>query len=84
MTYHYRPHGVCSKEIIVDLNEQGIIERVDFITGCPGNLIGIGKLVQGQKAEDVIHLLRGVTCGNKRTSCPDQLTYALEEALANS
>ena len=51
MTYHYRPHGVCSKEIIVDLNEQGIIERVDFINGCPGNLIGIGKLVQGQKAD---------------------------------
>ena len=84
MTYHYRPSGVCAKEIIIDLNEQGIIERVEFINGCPGNLIGIGKLVQGQKAEDVIRLLRGVTCGSKRTSCPDQLTYALEEALANS
>lgn len=82
MTYHYRPHGVCSKEITIDLNEQGIIERVEFTDGCPGNLIGISKLVVGQKAEDVIQLLRGVTCGKKKTSCPDQLSYALEEAIS--
>ena len=84
MSYHYRTHGVCSREIIVDLNEEGVIERVVFIAGCPGNLLGISKLVEGRKAEDVIQTLRGVTCGGKPTSCPDQLTYALEEALAAS
>ncbi len=83
MTYHYPPAGVCSKEIIVDLNEQGIIERVDFINGCPRNLIGIGKLVRAESRRCDPPAAR-VTCGNKRTSCPDQLTYALEEALANS
>ena len=83
MTFHYCPHGVCSREIIIDMNDEGIVEHVEFIAGCPGNAIGLGKLAEGRKAEEIIQILRGVTCGNKPTSCPDQLTYALEEALAS-
>lgn len=82
MEYVYKTKGTCSKAITVEMGEDHTIEKVTFLGGCPGNLIGISKLVQGQKAEDVIQLLRGVKCGVKPTSCPDQLTYALEEAMA--
>lgn len=77
----YATKGICARSIEVNI-EDGVIKDVNFVGGCAGNLIGISKLVKGRKAEDVIEELRGVTCGNKPTSCPDQLTYAIEEALA--
>lgn len=80
MTYSYRTKGVCSQKITFNL-ENGIVTAVSFYGGCNGNLKGIAKLVEGMKAEDVIERIKGTTCGFKRTSCPDQLATALEEAL---
>ena len=81
MRYSYRPQGVCSRQMIFDI-EGDVIENVQIIGGCPGNLLGISRIVIGMKAEDVIERFRGTRCGFKSTSCPDQLSYALEEALA--
>ncbi len=80
MTYTYRTQGVCSQKITFNL-ENGIVSDVSFFGGCNGNLKGIAKLVEGMKAEDVIARVKGTTCGFKRTSCPDQLAKALEEAM---
>lgn len=80
MTYSFRTQGVCSQKITFSL-ENGIVSDVTFYGGCNGNLKGIAKLVDGMKAEDVIARIKGTTCGFKRTSCPDQLAKALEEAL---
>ena len=78
----YKTRGTCSTQITVDV-EDGIVNSVSFVNGCNGNLQGISKLVEGMKAEDAIKKLRGIKCGYKTTSCPDQLTYALEAALQN-
>ena len=68
--------GTCSSRIDVEI-ENGIIVSVDFIDGCEGNLKGISALVRGMKVEDAISRLSGIRCGNKPTSCPDQLAHAL-------
>lgn len=82
MTYQYKTKGTCSRQIKVELNGD-IIESVEFIGGCDGNLKGISSVVKGMKAQDVIARFEGITCGFKPTSCPDQLSKALQEALAN-
>lgn len=74
----YKTKGVCTSEIHLDIDNE-IIQKVDFVRGCPGNLIGISALVTGMKIDDAIEKLRGITCGTKDTSCPDQLSKALEE-----
>ncbi len=79
MTYSYRTHGTCSSEIIVDL-EDDVVRSVRIIGGCSGNLQGISSLVRGMKAEEVIAKLKGIRCGTKPTSCPDQIAAALEQA----
>ena len=81
MKYEYTPVNVCSRKIFIDINDDGIIENIEFIGGCNGNLKGIGQLVKGMKAEDVIERLEGITCGMKNTSCPAQLAEALKEIL---
>ncbi|WMJ84062.1 TIGR03905 family TSCPD domain-containing protein [Oscillospiraceae bacterium LTW-04] len=81
MNYEFAPKGVCSKKILFELSDDGIIEKIKFIGGCQGNLAGISKLVVGMKALEVIERLKGTTCGFKKTSCPDQLSCALQEAL---
>ena len=81
MTYHYNTRGTCSMMIDFDLDENGVIGDVTFTGGCNGNLKGISKLVKGRRADEIIGLLKGTTCGFKRTSCPDQLAKALENAL---
>ena len=81
MHHTYATRGTCAKAIEFDLND-GIISNVQFYGGCHGNLQGIAKLVEGMKAEDVIARCNGIRCGMKSTSCPDQLTKALSEALA--
>lgn len=75
----YVTRGTCSKMIDVTADENDVIQQVFFLGGCNGNLQGISKLVQGQKIDDVIHKLRGINCGTKGTSCPDQLSMALEQ-----
>ncbi|WP_066892882.1 TIGR03905 family TSCPD domain-containing protein [Clostridium nigeriense] len=74
----YKTKGVCSTEIHLEI-ENDIIKTVEFVRGCPGNLVGISALVSGMNVNDAITKLKGITCGNKDTSCPDQLSKALEE-----
>ena len=81
MTYKFRPRGVCSQEMRVTL-EDGIIQNVEIIGGCSGNLQGISALVQGMPAREAIARLRGIRCGFKDTSCPDQFARGLEAALS--
>ena len=76
--YQYTPSGVCSRQILFEV-ENGVVEDVTYIGGCNGNLKGIGSLVKGMKVDDVIERLKGIDCGGKGTSCPDQLARALEE-----
>ena len=82
MTYTYTPRGVCSRRMVVELSDSGIIENVRIDGGCNGNLQGISRLVQGMKAEEAIARMEGISCGGKGTSCPDQLAQALRIALA--
>ena len=84
MTYTYRTKGVWSREMRLELNDDHTIRRVEVIGGCNGNLQGISRLVEGMKAEDAIARMRGIRCGLKDTSCPDQLAIALTEALAQA
>ena len=81
MEYHYKPEGVCSREMIIQI-EKDTITSLKIIGGCAGNTAGISKLVVGMKIEEVIQKLKGTPCGIKGTSCPDQLAKALEEIQA--
>ena len=83
MTYTYRTSGVCSTKIDLEL-EDGVIQSVAFTGGCNGNLKGICTLVKGMEAQEVIDKLQGTRCGQKPTSCPDQLAKALRLALDES
>ena len=78
----YKTKGVCSRMIVVDA-EDGVITSCSFVGGCAGNTQGVAALVTGLKVEDAIQQLKGIKCGFKATSCPDQLARALEE-MANS
>ncbi len=77
----YRTKGTCSRAISFDI-EEGRVRNVRFDGGCHGNLQGIGRLVEGMDAKECIEKLKGIRCGFKPTSCPDQLAKALESALA--
>ena len=77
----YIPNGVCSKEIDIELKD-GVIDSVQFTGGCNGNLKGISTLVKGMNPEDAIARLKGIKCGFKQTSCPDQLAHALESMIS--
>lgn len=74
----YETSGVCATEIHIEVKEN-IIENVNFIRGCAGNLLGIGMLVKGMHVNEAIERLKGIKCGAKNTSCPDQLSKALIE-----
>lgn len=80
MQYEYKTCGTCSQRILFDI-EDGKVKNVQFIGGCNGNLQGISKLVEGMDANEVIDRIKGIKCGMKPTSCPDQLATALTEAL---
>lgn len=79
MEYHYKTKGTCSSEMIVELDGD-IIKSVKIIGGCNGNSKGICSLVQGMNVDEVIRRCKGIRCGFKPTSCPDQLANALLEA----
>lgn len=83
MKYSYKTKGTCSREINFEI-EDGTVKNVSFLGGCNGNLQGVSKLVEGQRAEEVIEKLEGIKCGFKQTSCPDQLACALKEAIKNA
>lgn len=78
--YSYVPKGVCSTKIDFDIVD-GKISEVNFTGGCSGNSSGVAALVKGMKVEDVIKRLKGINCGTKNTSCPDQLATALEKII---
>ena len=77
MTYTYRPRGVCSQLMEIEL-EGNIIRSLKVVGGCDGNLKGISRLVEGMDADEAIRRLEGIRCGFKPTSCPDQLVKALK------
>lgn len=81
MKYTYQPKGVCSREINIELDENGVITDCSFYGGCSGNTQGVSALVKGLKAEEAIARLEGIRCGPRPTSCPDQLSKALRKAL---
>ena len=76
----YRTRGTCARQVIIDV-EDGVIIDCSFVGGCAGNTAGVASLVKGMKAEEAISRLKGIKCGFKPTSCPDQLALALEEAI---
>ena len=78
MEYRYKPNGVCSTEMIFDIDENNVVKELKVIGGCNGNLKGISSLVKGMKLDDIISKLSGIKCGYKNTSCPDQIAEALK------
>ncbi len=78
MKHIYKTKGVCAKEIQIEV-ENDIVKSVKFLGGCAGNTQGVAKLVAGMTIDQVIDRLKGIRCGFKSTSCPDQLSAALEQ-----
>lgn len=76
--FDFIPQGVCSRCMHVSLTDDGLIESASFEGGCHGNLQGIAALIKGMSKNEVIKRLKGIRCGNKQTSCPDQLAQALQ------
>ena len=76
MNYEFKTSGTCSRSILFDVVD-GKVQNVQFIGGCNGNLKGIAALVEGMDVDTVIERVQGITCGMKKTSCPDQLAQAL-------
>ena len=76
MEIKFQPQGVCSKQIVFDV-EDGIVNNVKFIGGCSGNTQGVGALAKEMQVNEVIERLQGIRCGARPTSCPDQLAKAL-------
>lgn len=81
--FNYKPNGVCSTNIKL-LIDKDILVDLEVTGGCSGNLQGIRSLVRGMKLDDVKEKLKGIKCGYKNTSCPDQIAKAIEEYLGVS
>ena len=82
MHVKYNTKGTCAVRIEFDV-EDGVVKNIVFLGGCDGNHKGIAALVEGQKPEEVAKKLKGITCGRRITSCPDQLALALEDFMKN-
>lgn len=82
MHVKYNTKGTCAVRIEFDV-EDGVVKNIAFLGGCDGNHKGIAALVEGQKPEEVVKKLKGITCGRRTTSCPDQLALALEDFMKN-
>ncbi len=78
----YQTSGVCSRQIDIDI-ENGIIVGAKYTGGCSGNTQGVAALVVGMTVEEAIKRLRGIKCGPRPTSCPDQMAIALEQFISN-
>lgn len=81
MRYSYKTKGTCAQQVDFDINENNIISNVSFVGGCNGNLNAISRLVEGMPADKVASMLEGNICGTKSTSCADQFSIALKEAI---
>ena len=82
MVVEFRPRGVCSQQMRVELDDDQVIRKMEVFGGCSGNLQGISALVKDMPAREAIQRLKGIRCGFKDTSCPDQFARGLEKALA--
>jgi len=80
MRYTYKTQGTCSSEISFDL-DGNIVTNIKFTGGCNGNLKGISSIADGMTVDEINKKLSGITCGFKRTSCPDQLAKAVTKAF---
>ena len=80
MTINYTPKGVRANHFTIDV-ENGVIQSVKIDGGCPGNTVGVSRLLKGMKVEDAIARLEGIRCRVKPTSCPDQVAQALKTVL---
>ena len=78
----FRPTGVCSQNIHIELDDEGVVKDIRFLGGCSGNTQGVSALAIGRPAKEGGESLKGIRCGFKDTSCPDQLAAALEQMLA--
>ncbi|MCI8273821.1 MAG: TIGR03905 family TSCPD domain-containing protein [Clostridia bacterium] len=78
MEYRYKPVGVCSAEMIFEI-DNGIVKKLRIVGGCPGNTVGVSRLIENKTIDEVIEMLKGIPCGVRATSCPDQVAQALEE-----
>ena len=83
MTYVYTPKGTCSRKFTFEIDENNIIKNVEIEGGCPGNLKGISRIIKDMHIDEVIEDFDGVLCGNKPTSCPDQIALALKAYKRN-
>ena len=83
MEYKYRTQGTCSAQIVFDLDGD-VVRNVKFIGGCSGNTQGVARLVEGMTVDEIEKKLRGIRCGFKPTSCPDQLAQAVRKAYNES
>ncbi len=80
MTITYTPRGVCSRKFTIQV-EDGVIQDLQVVGGCSGNLQGLSALLKGMKVDQAVDRLEGIRCGGKPTSCPDQIAQALKSAL---
>ncbi len=78
MIYEYMPKGVCSMKMIFEI-EGNIVKSLKIIGGCPGNTVGVSRLIENRSIDEIIQMLKGIPCGQRTTSCPDQVAIALEE-----
>ena len=76
---NFKPTGVCSREMIVECDDNNIVTNVEIVGGCPGNTVGVSKLCVGKSIDELIPMLEGIPCGFRSTSCPDQLSKALSK-----
>ena len=83
MKYQYRTKGTCSQLMDIEIDDEGVITNLTILGGCKGNLAGIMALVKGKKAVEIAQTLKGIQCGNRGTSCPDQLSICIVVALAS-
>jgi len=81
MTHTYHPKGVCSRQITFDIDDSGVVRNVVFTGGCHGNTQGLSRLAEGMNAHELVSRLKGIRCGLRTTSCPNQLACAIEKAL---
>lgn len=82
MHYNFKTKGVCARKLEFDI-EDGLVQNISFTGGCDGNHKGLAALAEGMAPEEASKRLRGITCGMRKSSCPDQLAIALEEYLKN-
>lgn len=84
MIFEYYPSGVCSTKYTIDIDDNDVINSLVIENGCPGNTMGISKLVEGMKVDDVIKAFENIDCRGRGTSCPDQISKALRKYKLSS